>query len=158
MDVGKNGGLCKYDIETDQIVDLLVMPTIGKEYDIQGIVDFLKEKKDENIVHVIIENVHAIQGRAGASSNFSFGLGKGILMGLVHGLGYRYTLVTPVTWQKVAWEGVTKQKNTKDTSLIAARRLFPEQVFIPTPRSRTPHDGLIDAALMAYYGKIKYAS
>lgn len=156
MDVGKSGGVCKYDVDTDEI-ELFVMPTIGKEYDIQGIADFIKEKENEKVIHVIIENVHAIQGRAGASSNFSFGLGKGILMGLVHGIGYRYTLVTPTVWQKVAWEGVTKQKNTKDTSLIAARRLFPDETFIPTKRARTPHDGLVDAALMAYYGKIKYA-
>ena len=155
IDVGKKGGFCKYYIESDEIL-YWPMPIQGKEYDIQEMIEILTPYKDEEVIHVIIENVHAIQGRAGASSNFSFGLGKGILMGLVHALGHRYTLVTPVTWQKIAWEGVTRQADNKKTSLIAAKRLFPGKDFIATPRSRVPHDGIVDAALMAYYGKIKY--
>ena len=135
-----------------------VIPTLGKEYDIQSMQEILEEKIGENIVHVGIENVHAIQGRAGATSNFQFGLGKGILMGLVQALGHRYTLVNPKAWQKIAWEGVTKQKDTKQTSLIAAKRLFPGESFLATERSRVPHDGLVDAALIAYYCKIKFES
>jgi hypothetical protein len=156
IDVGKSGGFAKYYLDNDQ-VKLYRMPIIGKEYDIQEMTKILTPEPGENITHVIIENVHAIQGRAGATSNFSFGMGKGILMGLVHAMQHRYTLVTPTVWQKVAWEGVTKQADTKKTSLIAAKRLFPGESFVATPRSKTPHDGLVDAALMAYYGKLKFA-
>lgn len=153
FDVGKKGGLVKLD-ENLNILSRHIMPMIGKEYDIQAIKDLLTVE-GETIDHIAIENVHAIQGRTGNSSNFSFGLGKGILMGIVAGLEIPYTLVNPKTWQKIAWEGVTKQSDNKKTSLVAAKRLFPEESFIATPRSRVPHDGMVDAALIAYYIALK---
>ena len=65
-------------------------------------------------------------------------------------------MVVPQTWQKVCWEGVPKQDNTKATSLLAARRLFPAEKFLATQKSSVPHDGLVDAALLAKYMEIKY--
>lgn len=153
IDVGKSGGLAKFN-EDLKLLSLHVMPMIGKEYDIQELKNILTEP-DEEIVHLAIENVHAIQGRTGNSSNFSFGLGKGILMGMVAGLEIPYTLVNPKTWQKIAWEGVTKQADNKKTSLVAAKRLFPTESFLATSRSRVPHDGLVDAALIGYYIGLK---
>lgn len=163
IDVGKNGGLVLLDSDM-KIVKKTKTPMIGTEYDIKNIKKFLQNK---DIFHVGIENVHAIQGPTGNSSNFSFGFGKGMLVGLVEGLEIPYTLVHPKTWQKVAWEGVTKQiklgkvnkrtkkrskkVDTKKTSLIASKRLFPDESFLATSRSRTPHDGIVDAALIAYY-------
>lgn len=153
-DVGKKGGLVFMDKDMN-IVEMNIMPVLGKEYDLQKLYTILKNK-ELNVLHAVIENVHAIQGKhIGNSSNFSFGLGKGILMGLMAGAEIPFTLVNPKAWQKVAWEGVTKQANTKDTSLIAAQRVFPSQSFLATQRSRVPHDGLVDAALMAYYIKLK---
>ena len=91
IDVGKSGGFAKLDKDLN-IISMHVMPMIGKEYDIQAIKDILSNP-NENILHLAIENVHAIQGRAGATSNFQFGLGKGILMGVTAGLEIPYTLV-----------------------------------------------------------------
>jgi crossover junction endodeoxyribonuclease RuvC len=154
FDVGKKGGLAFLDKEL-KLVNMHIMPMIGKEYDIQEIKNLLSNP-EYDILHIGIENVHAIQGRTGNSSNFSFGLGKGILMGMVSGLNIPYTLVNPKTWQKVAWEGVTKQSDNKKTSLVAAKRLFPEQSFLATERSRVPHDGIVDATLIAYYINLKF--
>lgn len=154
IDVGKSGAVAK--LYPNNELKMYVMPMIGKEYDIQELSNILTPEEDEEFVHTSIENVHAIQGRAGGSSNFSFGLGKGILMGLVAGKNLRYTLVNPKAWQKVSWEGVTKQTDTKKTSLIAAKRLFPNETFLATARSKVPHDGLIDAALIAYYTQVKF--
>ena len=152
IDPGKNGGIAFLG-EDNKLIYKHVMPMIGKEYDIQELKNILSKHPIE---HLAIENVHAIQGRIGNSSNFSFGLGKGILMGLVAGLNIPYTLVNPKTWQKIAWEGVTKQADNKKTSLVAAKRLFPEESFLATERSRVAHDGLVDGALMAYYIKLKF--
>lgn len=153
IDVGKKGGIGKLD-EQGKLISMHIMPMIGKEYDIQEIKNLLSDPSEE-IVHLAIENVHAIQGRTGNSSNFSFGLGKGILMGMVAGLNIPYTLVNPKTWQKIAWEGVSKQADNKKTSLVAAKRLFPEESFLATERSRVPHDGIVDGVLMAYYIMLK---
>jgi crossover junction endodeoxyribonuclease RuvC len=154
IDVGKKGGIVFMD-EDLKPIQKHIMPMLGKEYDIQELKNILSNPY-VNILHLAIENVHAIQGRTGNSSNFSFGLGKGILMGMVAGLEIPYTLVNPKTWQKVAWEGVTKQADTKKTSLVAAKRLFPTEDFLATERSRVPHDGLVDGALMAYYIALKF--
>lgn len=154
IDVGKKGGVAK--LYPDGSLKLYIMPMIGNEYDIQKLKEILIPEEGEEFSHTGIEHVHAIQGRAGASSNFSFGMGKGILMGLVEGLGLRYTLVNPKTWQKDAWEGVTRQSDNKHTSLIAAKRLFPDYSFLATTRSKVPHDGIVDAALIAYYCNLKF--
>ncbi len=154
IDVGKKGGIIMMDSNLN-IVSKHIMPMIGKEYDIQELKNILSNE-EHDIVHVAIENVHAIQGRIGNSSNFGFGLGKGILMGMVAGLELPYTLVNPKTWQKLAWEGVTKQADNKKTSLVAAKRIFPTTSFLATERSRVFHDGLVDGALMAYYIALKF--
>jgi len=152
IDVGKKGGICILN-EDREIIETHVMPVIGKEYDIQSMKDIFSKHE---IFHAVIENVHAIQGRVGNSSNFNFGLGKGILMGLVSGLNIPFTLVNPKAWQKETWEGVTKQSDNKKTSLLAAKRLFPEETFLATSRSRVPHDGIVDAVLMAEYARRKF--
>ena len=154
IDVGKSGGIVFLD-EHLNIYSLHTMPMIGKEYDIQELKNILANPYLD-ILHLAIENVHAIQGPTGNSSNFSFGLGKGILMGMVSGLEIPYTLVNPKTWQGIAWEGVTKQADTKKTSLVASKRLFPTESFLATQRSRVPHDGLVDAALIGYYIALKF--
>ena len=156
FDPGKKGGIVMMDSNLN-IVSKHIMPMIGKEYDIQELKNILTNEGHE-IVHLAIENVHAIQGRIGNSSNFNFGMGKGILMGISAGLGIPYTLVNPKAWQKIAWEGVTKQSDNKKTSLVAAKRVFPNESFIATSRSRVPHDGLVDAALIAYYIALKFKS
>lgn len=41
--------------------------------------------------------------------------------------------------------------DTKATSLLAAKRLFPEETFLATTRSKVPHDGIVDAVLIGLY-------
>lgn len=153
-DPGKSGGIVALDAMGNVLLTH-AMPVIGKEYDLQKIHDLL-DHYSRHKVYVGIENVHAIQGKAGNSSNFSFGLGKGILMGIVSGLKMPYLLVNPRQWQKETWEGVTKQSDTKKTSLIAAKRLFPDQDFLASERSRKPHDGIVDAMLIGEYCRRKF--
>lgn len=130
------------------------------------------------------EEIHAIFGSS-ASSTFEFGAADGTLEAFLKMLSISsenkfpiYT-VQPKAWQSVAWKGVElvkgdpimdkgtkKQKvtkkgelrfktDTKATSTAAAHALFPGVSFIP-PRCRNEHDGLIDAALIAYWGIKKH--
>lgn len=41
--------------------------------------------------------------------------------------------------------------DTKATSLLAAKRLFPDETFLATQRSKVPHDGIVDAVLIGLY-------
>lgn len=155
IDPGKDGGFSALD-DNGRIVSMMKTPIIGKEYDVRSIVQFLSQFTNDQL-HVGIENVHAIQN-AGRTSNFTFGKGLGILIGVVEGMGLPYTMVTPQTWQKNAWSGVPvlKKGNSKDTkgmSLVASRRLFPDYDFTASARATKPHDGMIDATLIAYHLK-----
>lgn len=130
------------------------LPMIGKEYNIQAISLFFRSWKS-NIVHAGLEHVHAIQGRIGNTSNFNFGLGKGMLMSLLTAYEIPHTLVPPQTWQKELHQGVTKVDDKKMMSSIAAKRLFPTHDFRDprrkTERAQKEHDGLIDSLLIAEY-------
>lgn len=132
------------------------------------------------IAGVFKEHVHAVAGNS-ATSMFTFGEANGMLKAVLKRLVSASELcskvfeVSPATWQALAWKGVDKVKaeamvdrktglikrdkagnmmfkvDTKQTSAAAAHKLFPEESFIPK-KCRVEHDGVIDAALIAYYG------
>jgi hypothetical protein len=111
-------------------------------------------------VHVVIEDVHSIYG-ASAGSNFNFGFNCGFLEGVISTFQIPYTKVAPKSWQKELWVGIPvieKQgkKDTKGMSLIAAKRLFPKENFLASPRCKVPHDGIVDAMLICEYCKRKF--
>ncbi len=56
-------------------------------------------------------------------------------------------------WQRKML-GTVPKGQTKEYALTKARNLWPEEKWLPTPRCKVPHDGIIDAALLAYYGHI----
>lgn len=188
FDVGTKGGIAVINHNQDAEM-VFKMPMIAKEYDLQAIKEILSTCNgccDRLIIG--IEDVHAIQGKIGNSSNFTFGLGKGVLMGIVAGMGLPYVLVQPKAWQKVSWEGVKKmtlptkrelkgggfaqKTDTKATSLVACKRLFPQVEEVSPPiayyadskanrdkgragkplkKQPVPHDGIVDALLIANY-------
>lgn len=169
IDVGKNGGIA---ILTSKEVKVLATPTTGttakKEIDKQAIKKLLVDlSKSDHQVVVVVEDVHSIFG-ASAGSNFQFGRALGIIEGIVEALELTYYKVSPKTWQAVCFEGVppmykpgkrAKGKGTLDTkpmALIATQRLYPKIDLRKSDRSTNPHDGIVDALLMAHYCKLKF--
>lgn len=60
-------------------------------------------------------------------------------------------------WQKTFWtkpRGCTR--DTKDYALEAANKRWPDQSWLASKKCRTAHDGLVDAALIAEYARLKY--
>jgi len=162
-DVGKSGGIVLMD-ENGNIIEVGTMPTIGKEYDTTQMEYMMNI---DGLEHIAIEDVHAFHN-GGSTSNFQFGLGKGLLMGLAAGMSIPFTLVQPKIWQKECWEGVTKVMkpmkegakrpvvDTKATSLVAVKRLFPKQDLRKSERAKIPHDGIVDAILICEYIRRKF--
>ena len=165
MDVGSKGAVAI--LENGKYVDHLVFNDSKGMFRVTDLVNFILKYR-KRIDHVYIEDVRSIFGSS-AKSNFTFGENKGILIGIVAAYKLRYTLVYSKTWQKVAWQGirpvtkkvkgkskgkvVMKDKvDTKATSLLACKRLFPKVNLLATSRSKKPHDGLVDSLLIAYYG------
>ena len=172
MDPGKHGGLVLLNV--DKITDQVHIPTPVKDgrVDVVGIVEALKPYADD-IVTAFIEDVHSLLGSS-TKSSFEFGHAAGSLYGAVQGLlGTRLQVgyVAPPMWQRTAWKETGKvtsprmdengkqkvgktgkpllDNDPKASSMRAALHLFPGVSFVPK-RCRVPHDGLVDAALIAY--------
>lgn len=125
--------------------------------DVGWLVDFFKMcHKKYGSVFVYLEKAQSIPGNA-ARSMFSYGVHNGEIMGILGTLGIPYELVPPQAWTKVMHAGV-QAGTSKKKSLIAAKRLFPHESFldIKKPKSSKPHDGLIDATLIAEFGRRKW--
>lgn len=164
IDVGKDGGIVAVD-ESGKITLKATIPKIADKVDYSKLFEILSTWILEDVT-VAIEDVHSIFG-ASAKSNFSFGEIKGIKIGMIKALGYRYTMVQPKAWQKTVWvnddkvykpkkpDAKTNRKiiDTKKTSLLAAKRLFPGTDFRRSLRCKNQHDGMIDAALIALWTK-----
>lgn len=134
-----------------------VMPVIeikkGKkvkhEYEIAQIARLLRELSPD---HAFLELAHAMKGQ-GVTSMFGIGLGFGINRGLLTGLNIPHTIVFSKRWQKEAFRGCPPEKGeSKAMGVIVCGRLWPSIDFRATERSKKAHEGLVDAALIAYYG------
>lgn len=151
VDNGLSGALVV--LEGHNILEKIVMPTIKstknkREYDISLIVDFFSKHQDST---VIIEKAHAMP-KLGSVQAFSFGRGYGIIIGIASAMKMRYEIVHAKTWQKEMFRDINS-KDTKQASVIVAKRLFPKESFIPTERSKKDHDGLTDAVLIAEFAR-----
>ena len=76
----------------------------------------------------------------------------GAIRGVLESRGIRHHRIAPQTWQKAILGNVEKG-NTKPAALSKARQLWPDESWLATPKSTKPHEGLIDAALIAEYGR-----
>lgn len=151
IDPGLSGGIVMLD-DNKQIYFKIVMPVKDGEINSNALKSIMQELTDKD--HIVIEDVHSIFG-ASAKSNFMFGKVCGIIQALANTTPATVTLVPPKAWQKKIWEAsdiILKngKKDTKKTSLAAATRLAPNVDFRKSERSKIPHDGIVDAYLIAY--------
>lgn len=153
IDVGINGAIAV--LQDGKIIEKILMPIIEikksrNDYDLNSLVSFFKKYNPSNSV-VVIEQMRALPLLGGVQS-LNLGKGFGYLVGMVSALGYPYHVVSPRTWQSVMLSDVDKT-NTKIASVLIANRLFPNENFKPTARSKKDHHGLTDAVLLGKYGE-----
>lgn len=101
------------------------------------------------IEHIMIEKCQAMP-QNGAVSMFNFGNRYGAIRGMVIALKCPFTLVRPTGWQKTMFAGSDAKESPKARAYSIARKIFPKENFV-LPRCRKPHDGVIDAALIAEF-------
>jgi len=122
-------------------------------------IDFVKlnhifnEFLEYGIDIVYLEKVSA-RPDEGVSSTFKFGICYGALLAILVCKDLQHALVTPNVWAKQVCSGAPQSMEPKDRSRVIAGRLFPRTSFVLTG-CRKEHSGLIDAALIAYYGNWK---
>ena len=90
----------------------------------------------------VIERVSAMPGN-GAASMFNFGMGFGVIQGVLAAMQIPYKLVTPQKWKKAA--GLIGKE--KDNARTLAQQLYPS-----APLGRKKDIGRADAILIAKYG------
>lgn len=170
IDIGSDGA---YAIFVDNKLQYGKIPYVSEEPDMRALFDiifeaipFLNEDEEFNM-HAVIEDLHSVYGSS-AKSNFEFGKNNGLIIGMLQVAEIPFTKIGPKKWQKEMWQGIRpvevlvkgkvnkdgspkKKVDTKATSLIAAKRLFPKETFLATERSKVPHNGIVDAVLIAEF-------
>ena len=173
VDPGKHGGFCALPIDSAHPQIFIPVPLNGTEVDIPMMIQHLRNLAP-GVLYAVMEEVHAIFGSS-AKSTFNFGHINGAMETALHAAGIPLVKVQPKVWQKEAWRGTERVESptgklnkrtgapvmkvdTKATSLRAAKHLWPTETFLASTRSRNPHDGWVDAALIAYWGMQKYGT
>lgn len=148
IDPGLNGGLAWVD--SGDLIYSCVMPTADKFIDLRSL--YLKLHRYD-VHHAFLEKVASMPGQ-GVASTFKFGRVYGATEALLSALCIPYTLIPPQRWTKAMHRGIEPLADTpKERSRLAASMLWPEHDFRKSSRAKLPHDGKVDAALIAEYGR-----
>jgi crossover junction endodeoxyribonuclease RuvC len=154
IDNGFSGGLVTVESQFVGIgvVNKVVMPVVDRpdgksELNIDYLVTYIAKVHPDV---VFLEKAQSMP-KQGVSGVFRYGEGYGIIKGIVRTLGIRLELVPPQTWQKVMFKGLPKT-GTKELSHRVCKKLWPEESWVATTRSRKFHTGMVDAAMIACFG------
>jgi len=155
--VGIDNGLSGALVAIESPGELLVsttMPTRGKskgnEVDAAAVAKFFEDLHGLDVTAILETPGKFAKGVQAISSMWdSYGAVRSVL----ETLGIRHHRITPQAWQKVMLVGC-KKGDTKPFALARSKQLWPSASFLASPRCSVPHDGLIDAALIAEYGRI----
>jgi hypothetical protein len=77
-------------------------------------------------------------------------LSFGKLCGMAETSDFEMCRVSVHKWQKAILGFVPKGK-TKESAILKAQELAPEECWVKNKRCRNPHDGMVDAFLIAMY-------
>jgi len=175
IDPGKSGAICV--IAEHGTLATEVTPTVGTEIDWGEFAEILRPENKSlqpQEIHVFLEHVHAMHNSS-AKATFSFGGCFEGVKALCAAFRLPMTLVSPRDWQKEMHQGIPQQykaavkiktgpkagqmgkpkKDPKKMSLMAVKRLFPTVSLLRTPKCSKDHDGIVDALLIAEYGRRK---
>lgn len=160
VDPGQNGGIVV--LKNGKPVKKLPTPVIGSEFDYAYIRKFFLHYKKRNAV-VYFEELQGRGGGWGASQNFKMARCYEMIKSHVSALGLRNYEIKPKVWQDYVFKGTKiiwkkkagakkKSKDTKAMALAVCNKLFPSFDTRKNKRCSVPHDGIVDAILIGYYG------
>ena len=151
IDNGISGGLCALSAFDGAVLGYRAMPTKQvankSEVDIPELLEWLEPYRKDMVVCIEEPLKHAKSSQAMRSMSISFGL----IVGACEAKQFSVHRVQVKEWQDVMLGKKLAKGMTKVAALAAANKLWPQQRWIATNKSRVPHDGMIDAALIAHY-------
>jgi hypothetical protein len=150
IDNGLDGGLCAISTFDGVVIAKTRMPTIQlskkKEVDIRKVNQWILDLHSSFELAIEEPLAHAKSSQAVRSMAISFGK----LLGMAESHRYLVKRVSVHKWQKHMLGRIPKGK-TKEAALELAEQLAPEENWLANKRCRKPHDGMIDAYLIATY-------
>ncbi len=151
IDPGKYGGIVAID-KHGEIQFLEVMPQEFLDM-VSIFVELVKLKRAPTMAFV--EKAQVFPGQGGVG-NFTYGEHFGTLQSALKTSGMPYELVPPQAWTKVMHVGCCDASSkSKQKSKQVMKKLYPG-ISLTNPhstRSKNMHDGLMDALLIAEYGR-----
>lgn len=153
IDNGLTGGMCALCPVSGDIVEVAVMPVKkirGRgEICALSLVQWL-EALPSLVSTVVVEESpdHAPSSASMRSMSISFGK----MVGAFEVSGFRVERAQVRDWQREMLGKKIPQGKTKPLALAYARRRWPDQDWLASIRCKSPHDGMVDAALIALYG------
>ena len=162
-DTGTNGAIVSLT-ENGEFIEAFLLNTVynvNTGYNFKKLNEYIKSIADDVLI-CGVEKVYGFDGTSKATS-FSMGAGLQFIHDILDANEIKYVDIASKTWQNysrtnediVFKDELTKtgkkKIDTKKTALNVAGRLFPSVSFRATKRSTTSHDGIVDAALTAYY-------
>lgn len=159
IDNGLDGGIVQLDRDGN-IIDKSIMPTTktGKT----RVVDPLRIADIIRYPGAVVIMENASKHAMGVLSLCSTWRSLGRIETVVILSKLRHEIVDPKTWQRVFWTKPKMPKgkkfDTKAAALQVATRLWPDEDWIDYSKSNRKtkaHDGMVDAALIAEFGRRK---
>ena len=155
IDPGLSGAIVIID---GDLITTKVMPTIivkkGKKdkrvLSHKGLKEIFEVIEGESCA--VVEKQHAMP-REGVSSMITIGIGYGSLLQVLTDYDIPYDEVIAQKWQK---EYNIARGDTKKQALDVCQNLFPNLNLLATERSRKPHEGFVDAVLIAEYNRRRF--
>jgi Holliday junction resolvasome RuvABC endonuclease subunit len=156
IDPGKEGAIALLSADRTVLgtrkLDVAKSTKHKKEYDLARLVkvfDSIHTQYPNTLV--CLEHLHAIPG-LGALAGFMRGYSMGIIEMALTQLNWGYMRVTPSVWKPVM-VGITG--GDKDAAVLAAARLFPDDIWRFEKKRSGYDDNVAEAMLLAEYGRRK---
>jgi hypothetical protein len=159
IDNGISGGIVAISDYDGRIIDMTTMPIrrhrTRKEIDVRAVHLWLSKATGGNLSNAdyVIEEPNNARN---ASTAYSMAASFHSLRGFFETKMLNWHRITPQSWQKYML-GKLEKGETKQAALALAKQIWPDEGWLATPRCSKPHDGLIDAALIALYRHRKYS-
>ena len=160
IDPGLKGAIsCKGPASDEPVVIPTPTTKVGSklQYDIGSIVSIIWSLAHDGQCFAAVEKLHPMRlEHGGVQANYQRGRALAVWEVALVAAKIPYELVAPRTWQKVMHAG-TPEGDTKERSIVAAKRLFPGVSLLPTTRCRKESDGMAEALLLMEYGRRRHS-
>lgn len=147
VDPGFSGG-CAILSTGGEVQHACIMPLVAKVLDFVSVSELIERF---HVTHCFLEKAQSFP-KQGVVSSFNYGKHFGHIEATIAMLKVPYTLVTPSVWTKELHQGIEQFLPAKQKSLLAITRLYPGYDLRKNARCKNPHEGIMDAILIAAYG------